>query len=134
MVKELILSSLTFSTDNTNRAEKQTPQTTYTPDCIKNLETSCNPFKRRFHPQIKALYYQLVPKLINKDIIQAEAEEWGKNLGVSSRTIRLWLHFFEERNLIKIVGGGKGRGRKLQIRLTDWLKERMEKEKRDKKS
>lgn len=44
---------------------------------------------------------------------------------MSKETIRRWLHFFKARKLIRITGGGRGRGRKLQVKLTGWLKKKL---------
>ncbi len=61
----------------------------------------------------------------NADSLTCETSKWAKDWDVSSQTIRNWLKFFKERKLIKIIGGGRGRGRKWIIKFTSWVKKKV---------
>lgn len=91
------------------------------------METSINPSHqdKRFYPSIKDFYSYLADQLRDKDSLKANYKAWSEKFNVSKRTIKRWLHFFEDRKLITLTGG-KGRGRTFIIRLTSWLKKKIQ--------
>lgn len=109
-----------------------TDQLTYLPDCLKNLRTSNKDSSWRegcYSHQIKGFYFWLINEFRNESFnaeLTAQLTGWSQEFEVSKETIRRWLHFFKDRKLIRITGGGRGRGRKLRVKLTDWLKKKLE--------